>query len=92
MSFHLSLSLRGRRALYKYTRRLLKYSQSTPYIPQSRGIFKAGGHPQTPGRKYPAPLFQQSLNDGGLSANYLNEIREWLIQAVLDRYVSAMIS
>jgi len=48
--------------------------------------------PQTPGSKYPAPLFQQSLNDGGLSANYLNEIREWLIQAVLDRYVSAMIS
>ena len=29
-----------------------------PLIPQDRGIFfKLGGHPQTPGRKYPAPLF-----------------------------------
>jgi hypothetical protein len=32
-----------------------------PVIPQSLGIFKAGGHPQTPGRKHPAPLFQHSL-------------------------------
>jgi hypothetical protein len=36
---------------------LLKQSQSTPYIPQAWGTFKSGGHPQTPGRKYPAPLF-----------------------------------
>jgi len=31
-----------------------------PIIPQSWGTFKAGGYPQTPGRKYPAPLFQHS--------------------------------
>jgi hypothetical protein len=31
-----------------------------PLIPQSWGTFEVGGHPQTPGRKYPAPLFQQS--------------------------------
>ena len=30
-----------------------------PLIPQSWGIFKAVGDPQTPGRKYPAPLFQR---------------------------------
>jgi hypothetical protein len=29
-----------------------------PLIPQDWGTFKSGGHPQTPGRKYPAPLFQ----------------------------------
>ena len=28
--------------------------------PQSWGTFVAGGHPQTPDRKYPAPLFQLS--------------------------------
>ena len=39
---------------------MLKYSQSTPYIPQSWGTFEAGGHHQTPGRKYPAPSFQRS--------------------------------
>ena len=32
-----------------------------PLIPQSWGTFKVGGHPQTPSRKYPAPLFQRSL-------------------------------
>jgi len=31
-----------------------------PLIPQSWGTFIAGGHPQTPSRKYPAPLFQLS--------------------------------
>ncbi|MDR9459572.1 MAG: hypothetical protein RI591_05410, partial [Dehalococcoidia bacterium] len=24
------------------------------------GLYKAGGHPQSPGRKYPAPLYQRS--------------------------------
>ena len=47
----------------KHKKRLLKYSQSTPYITQDWGIFIAGGHPQTPGSKYPAPLFQWSLKD-----------------------------
>ena len=28
--------------------------------PSLGGLFKAGGHPQNPGRKYPAPLFQRS--------------------------------
>ena len=28
-----------------------------PNSPNLGGIFKAGGHPQTPGRRYPAPLF-----------------------------------
>jgi len=28
-----------------------------PLLPQSWGTSEAGGHPQTPGRKYPAPLF-----------------------------------
>ena len=32
-----------------------------PLIPQSWGIYKSGGHPQTPSRKYPALLYQQSL-------------------------------
>jgi hypothetical protein len=32
-----------------------------PLVPQSWGTLKAGGHLQTPGRKYPAPLFRQSL-------------------------------
>jgi hypothetical protein len=32
-----------------------------PLIPQSWGTFDAGGHPQITGRKYPAPLIQQSL-------------------------------
>ena len=45
-----------------YLERVLKYSQSTPYIPQPWGTFKARGHPQNPGRKYPAPLFQWSLD------------------------------
>ena len=31
-----------------------------PISPNLGGFFKAGGHPQTPGMKYPAPLFQQS--------------------------------
>ena len=31
-----------------------------PLTPQSWGILKSGGHPQTPGRNCPAPLFQQS--------------------------------
>jgi hypothetical protein len=31
-----------------------------PISPNLGGLFKAGGHPQTPGRKYPAPLFQRS--------------------------------
>ena len=31
------------------------------YPPILGGLFEAGGHPQTPGRKYPAPLSQQSL-------------------------------
>ena len=30
------------------------------YIPQSWGTSETGGQPQTPGRKYPAPLFQRS--------------------------------
>ena len=32
-----------------------------PLSPQSWGIIKAGGHPQTPGRNHPATLSQQSL-------------------------------
>jgi hypothetical protein len=31
-----------------------------PDIPQSWGTLIAGGHPQTPGRKNPAPIFQRS--------------------------------
>jgi hypothetical protein len=31
------------------------------YPPILGDFFKAGGHPQTPGRKNPAPLFQWSL-------------------------------
>jgi hypothetical protein len=27
--------------------------------PQFWGTYKVGGHPQTPGRRYPAPLFQR---------------------------------
>jgi hypothetical protein len=30
-------------------------------IPQSWGTLKAGGHPQTTNRKYPAPLVQRSM-------------------------------
>ena len=32
-----------------------------PLYPQVLGGFLSGGHPQTPGRKYPAPLFHHSL-------------------------------
>jgi len=32
-----------------------------PHVPQSWGFFMVGGHPQNPGRTYPAPLSQQSL-------------------------------
>jgi hypothetical protein len=32
-----------------------------PLFPPFLGEFKAGGHPQTPGRKYPAPLFSIPL-------------------------------
>jgi hypothetical protein len=32
-----------------------------PLYPPFLGDIIAGGHPQTPGRKYPAPLFQRSL-------------------------------
>ena len=42
--------------------RLLKKSSSTPCTPQSWGNFVAGGHPQTPGREFTAPLFRQSMN------------------------------
>jgi hypothetical protein len=41
---------------------LVEMTLINPLIPQSWGIFKAGGHLQTPGRKYPAPLFQRSLS------------------------------
>jgi hypothetical protein len=41
--------------------RLLKKPQSTPSSPNLWGFFKAGGHPQTPGRKYPEYFFQRSL-------------------------------
>ena len=41
--------------------RLLKYSESTPYIPQSFWTFISRGHSQTPGMTYPEPLFQRSL-------------------------------
>ena len=37
--------------------RMLKESLSTPYIPQSWGTFKSGGHPQTPGRKISCTSF-----------------------------------
>jgi hypothetical protein len=40
--------------------RVLKKSQSTPFIPQSGGFLKLGDTPSSPGRKHPAPLFQQS--------------------------------
>ena len=32
-------------------------------IPQSWGILKAGGYPQTPDRIYDAPLFQRTRRD-----------------------------
>jgi hypothetical protein len=38
---------------------------------------KSGGHPQTHGRKYPAPLFQQLLSHG----LFLLEIKELRIEA-----------
>jgi hypothetical protein len=41
------------------------------------GDFEAGGHPQTPGRKYPAPLFQQLLSHG----LFLLDIEEFRIEA-----------
>jgi hypothetical protein len=49
--------------------RIEAYSKETseillinPLCPPILGDFEAGGHPQTPGRKYPAPLFQQFLS------------------------------
>jgi hypothetical protein len=39
---------------------MLKYSTSTPFVPQSWGNIGFGGHPQTPGRRFPAPLFGPS--------------------------------
>ncbi len=32
-----------------------------PLTPQSWGTLKAGGHPQHPGRKYPAPFFSSPM-------------------------------
>jgi hypothetical protein len=43
----------------------LSWSIINPLIPQSWGLFKAGGHPQTPDRKYPAPLFTGSSAKSG---------------------------
>jgi hypothetical protein len=37
--------------------------RKNPLHPPILGDFRAGGYPQTPGRKYPAPLLQQSLMD-----------------------------
>jgi hypothetical protein len=34
-----------------------------PYIPNIAGLFIAGGHPQTPCGKYPAPGFS-AVSDG----------------------------
>ena len=31
-----------------------------PLVPQSWGTFESGGHPQSPDRKYPVPLFNQT--------------------------------
>ena len=44
-------------------------SSSTPFAPTLGGDFEAGGHPQTPGREFPAPLFQQSVQ--GLYNSFL---------------------
>ena len=41
--------------------RMLKKSVSTPFIPQSWGNIEAGGYPQTPTRRFPGPLFRQSI-------------------------------
>jgi hypothetical protein len=50
--------------IYPFFKSLLKYSQSIPRYPQPWGASKAGGYSQTTSRKYPASLFQRSIQDG----------------------------
>ena len=46
-----------------YSKETVEILLINPLYPSILGdFFKAGGHPQTPGRKYPAPLFQQFLS------------------------------
>jgi hypothetical protein len=62
--------------------RVLKNSYSTPLIPQSWGNFESGGHPQTLGRKVPAPLFQHSLNITLIVTYHLSGI---LIEILIEK-------
>jgi hypothetical protein len=43
---------------------------SNPYMPQSWEINKAGGHPQTPGRKYPATIFHENAEIALINSLY----------------------
>ena len=46
-----------------------------PISPNLGGFFKAGGHPQTPGRKFPAPLSQWS--------HYIRELTKTLLYFIV---------
>jgi len=65
------LAMTRKRALYFYE--TAGIASINPLTHNLGGLFKAGGHPQTPGRKYPAPLFQQS-HYNRVSPIYLNDI------------------
>jgi hypothetical protein len=52
------------------------------YPPILGDFFKAGGHPQTPSRKYPAPLFHQSHKLNTMKQGMLKQVQHDKVEEI----------